>query len=60
MCLLVEDLKLDIVDAPDEVAVFVARAVVDDLLAPADLHDISRSLKGAAPVHATPCSTLPI
>lgn len=54
LCLLVDDLKLDIVDAPDEVAVFVARAMVDDMLAPADLHDISRSLKGAAPVWRSP------
>lgn len=48
LCNATEDLKLDIVDAPNEVAMFLARAIVDDVLAPANLVALKKELKGAA------------
>ncbi|XP_018458322.2 LOW QUALITY PROTEIN: MA3 DOMAIN-CONTAINING TRANSLATION REGULATORY FACTOR 4 [Raphanus sativus] len=39
-----EDTALDILDASDELALFLARAVIDDVLAPLNLEEISSSL----------------
>uniref|UniRef100_A0A7S0RHG6 MI domain-containing protein n=1 Tax=Pyramimonas obovata TaxID=1411642 RepID=A0A7S0RHG6_9CHLO len=50
LCAAADDLALDIVDAHHEVALFLARAVVDDVLAPADLWALKRALKGTAKV----------
>jgi programmed cell death protein 4 len=40
-----DDTALDIPDAADELALFLARAVVDDILAPLDLEEIKAQLK---------------
>ncbi|MCO5613445.1 hypothetical protein L7F22_067721 [Adiantum nelumboides] len=40
-----EDTALDIPDAANELALFLARAVVDDILAPLDLDEIKEELK---------------
>eukprot|EP01018_Ginkgo_biloba_P024699 Gb_11642 [translate_table: standard] len=39
-----EDTTLDILDAANELALFLARAVIDDILAPLNLDEISRQL----------------
>ena len=39
-----EDTALDIKDASDELALFLARAVIDDVIAPLNLGDITRKL----------------
>ncbi|THU54217.1 hypothetical protein C4D60_Mb10t22720 [Musa balbisiana] len=39
-----EDTTLDILDASDELALFLARAVIDDVLAPLNLEEISNKL----------------
>ncbi|KAL6652505.1 hypothetical protein ACP70R_011430 [Stipagrostis hirtigluma subsp. patula] len=40
-----EDTALDIVDAPSELALFLARAVIDEVLIPLNLDDISSRLR---------------
>ncbi|XP_062225953.1 MA3 DOMAIN-CONTAINING TRANSLATION REGULATORY FACTOR 4-like [Phragmites australis] len=40
-----EDTALDIVDAPSELALFLARAVIDEVLIPLNLDDISSKLR---------------
>lgn len=51
-----DDTALDIPDAANELALFLARAVVDDILAPLDLEEINEQLKpsslGSETVHA--------
>jgi hypothetical protein len=39
-----EDTTLDIMDAPSELALFVARAVIDEVLIPLNLDEISSKL----------------
>ncbi|RWW12879.1 hypothetical protein GW17_00023436 [Ensete ventricosum] len=39
-----EDTTLDVLDASDELALFLARAVIDDVLAPLNLEEISNKL----------------
>ncbi|WOK94518.1 hypothetical protein Cni_G03222 [Canna indica] len=50
-----EDTALDILDASNELALFLARAVIDDVLAPLNLEEISRKLppncSGSETVH---------
>jgi hypothetical protein len=40
-----EDTTLDILDAPDELGLFLARAVIDDVIAPLNLDEISSKLQ---------------
>ncbi|XP_078172337.1 MA3 DOMAIN-CONTAINING TRANSLATION REGULATORY FACTOR 1-like isoform X2 [Carex rostrata] len=51
----VEDTSLDILDAPKQLALFLARAVIDEVLVPLNLHEISKKLQpnsiGSETVH---------
>jgi len=42
-----EDLRLDIPDAPDQIMMFVARAIVDEVMSPADLERLREDLHGS-------------
>jgi len=42
-----EDLRLDIPDAPDQLMMFVARAIVDEVMSPAALEGLREDLHGS-------------
>eukprot|EP00959_Pyramimonas_sp_CCMP1952_P356442 7464561-Pyramimonas_sp.AAC.1 len=54
-----DDLRLDIPDAPDQITMFVARAIVDELIPPADLEQLRQSLHGTLGGQP-PCADSPL
>ncbi|XP_019085535.1 PREDICTED: programmed cell death protein 4-like [Camelina sativa] len=52
----IEDISLDILEASHELALFLARAVIDDVLAPLNLEEISESLPPKSTGRETICA----
>lgn len=55
----VDDLKLDVPAAEDDLALFLARAVVDDILPPAFLQKLSCGEASQIQAHSGPPSSCP-